>query len=79
MKEKAAEHAAAAAVAPKSVQTQSGKLTYRKVWRYEIEDIEKIPAAYWVIDEKKVAATVKAGIPIAGVKAWQEDMPVQGY
>jgi hypothetical protein len=72
------ERAVAAAIAPRAVQTQSGKLTYRKVTRYEIENQELIPAAYWVIDEKKIAATVKAGISIPGVKMWEEEVPING-
>ena len=72
------EYQEAMAVAPKAVQTESGKLTYRKTWRWEIEEVEKIPAAYWMVDEKKIAAAVKAGIAIAGIKAWQEETPVIG-
>jgi len=76
MQKKAIEHAEAIAVAPKTVQTQSGKLSYRKVKRWEIEDVEKIPAAYWMIDEDKIAASIKADFNIPGVKTWTEEIPV---
>lgn len=69
-------HREAAAIAPKTVSTVSGSMRYRKTWRYEIEDMEKLPASYWMIDEKKVKKAVEAGISIEGVKAWQEDVPV---
>lgn len=69
-------HANAATAAPRKIETQSGEARFRKVWKYEITDIEKIPAEYWIPDEKKITATVKAGVTIPGVKAWQEDTPV---
>jgi hypothetical protein len=66
----------AQAIAPTKVQTQSGKMSYRKVWRYEIQDPLSVPAAYWAIDEKKIAETIKQGVNIEGVKSWQEDTPI---
>lgn len=73
---KISEHKDAVALAPKAVRTEGGKVTFRKVWRHEIVDVEKLPASYWMVDEKKVAAAVKAGIAIPGVKAWQEETEV---
>lgn len=69
-------HEEAAAAAPKKVETQSGEARFRKVWKYEIVDLEQLPAGYWVPDEKKISAAIKAGIAVPGVKAWQEDTPV---
>lgn len=72
----ASQHEAAAAAAPTKVETQSGEAWFRKTWRWEVSDLEQLPAEYWAPDEKKIAAAVKAGITIAGVKAWQEETPV---
>jgi hypothetical protein len=44
-------------------------------WRYTITDPAQVPDEFWVIDEAKVAKSVKAGIPIQGVQAWQESVP----
>ncbi len=70
------DHAVASEAAPKKVLSETGEARFRKVWKWEITELEKLPAGYWVPDEKKIAAAVKAGITIEGVKAWQEDTPV---
>lgn len=69
-------HGQAVAEAPKKVETASGEARFRKVWRHEIADFAQLPAEYWVPDEKKIAAAVKSGVPVPGVRAWQEDVPV---
>lgn len=71
----AEEHKEASADAPVKVQSQSGEARYRKVWHWEIDNLEKLPAAYWMPDEKKIATAVKAGITVEGVKAWQTEEP----
>lgn len=70
------EHEQASQAAPRKVETQSGEARFRKVWCYEIVDIEALPAAFWMPDEAKIKATVKAGITIAGVRAWEESQPI---
>ncbi len=70
------EHDDAKMAAPKTVNTQSGQGRFRKAWKFEIQDLEKLPAAFWMPNEKKIEATIKAGISVPGVKAWQEDIPV---
>lgn len=74
--ELAAAHEYMAAEAPKKVETQSGEARFRKTWRWEISDLEQLPAEYWIPDEKKIAAAVKSGMPVPGIKAWQEETPV---
>jgi hypothetical protein len=69
-------HAEATAAAPCTVETQSGQARFRKVWRWEIENIEALPAGYWIPDRIKIEAAVKAGIAVPGIKAYQEDVPV---
>lgn len=69
-------HAEATAAAPRTVETQSGQGRFRKVWRWEIEDIEALPAGFWIPDQVKIEAAVKAGITVPGIKAYQEEVPV---
>ncbi len=74
--ELAEEHAEASLAAPRQVQSQSGKARFRKVWRFEIQDLNELPDDYWIPDEKKIKAVVDAGIQIKGVKSWQEEIPM---
>ena len=37
-----------------------GVAAVQKVWAWEIEDKSLIPMEYWVLDEKKISAVVKA-------------------
>lgn len=78
LQEKAAEVKEAQLIATPKIETQTGKTTFRKMWKWEIIDILELPAGYWVPDEKLIAADVKLGRSIPGVKAWQEEMPVFG-
>ena len=57
----------------KTVRVASGSATMRDVWAYEIVDPAQIPEEYKVIDEKRIAAVVKAGVRnIPGVKIFQK-------
>ena len=57
----------------KTTQTQSGAAgTYRMVKRWKIEDEKIIPREYYVLDEKKINAIVKAGAMIPGIKVYEE-------
>lgn len=62
----------AASAAPKQVATDTGAVRFREVWRHEIEDLEKVPAAYWQLNEKKIAEDVKKGAAIPGIRSWTE-------
>ncbi len=68
-------------------------ISYRRVWRYEVEDMAKVPDAYTkrVVDDEAVAAAIKAAtvIPageklsqctaqIPGIRIYYEDRPVVG-
>ena len=74
--ELADEHAAASAAAPKKVETATGEARFRKTLKWELIDLEVLPAGYWTPDEKKIAAAVKAGMAIPGVKTWTEAVPI---
>jgi len=57
----------------KTVRVASGSATMRDVWTYEIVDPAQVPEEYKIIDEKRIAAVVKAGVRnIPGVKIFQK-------
>lgn len=70
------EHEAASIAAPRKVETASGEARFRKITRFEIVDLELLPAGYWMVDEGKINAAVKAGVAIPGVKTWTEEVPM---
>jgi len=59
------------------IKTQNGefaKTTVRKVWVYEIEDLDKIPKEYWIIDEKLIKEAIRNGArKIDGLKIYQKE------
>jgi hypothetical protein len=55
----------------KTVRSGAGSATTRRVWTFKIVDPSKVPDEYKVIDEKKIAAVVKAGVRnIPGVEIY---------
>jgi len=55
----------------KTVKANAGTATTRQVWTFRIVDPSLIPDEYKVIDEKKIAAVVKAGVRhIPGVEIY---------
>jgi hypothetical protein len=67
-------HKEASALAPKSVQSDSGKAHFRTIKKFEITG--QIPIEYMMPDEKKIKAAIEAGANIPGVKVWEEQVPV---
>lgn len=58
----------------KTVRADLGTATVKKKWTYEIEDENLIPREYLMVNEKKIAAIVRAGVrQIAGVRIYLED------
>jgi len=58
----------------KTVQADLGTASVKQVWTYEIVDENQIPREYLMVDEKKIAAVVKAGVRnIPGVRIYQAD------
>ena len=55
----------------KTVRADAGSATTRQVWTFKIVDPSQVPDEYKVIDEKKIAAVVKAGVrSIPGVEIY---------
>ena len=62
-------------VAPqKTTRSPLATTTIKKIWRYEITDPGAVPREYLVVDEKKIAAVVRAGLrSIAGVRIFETE------
>ncbi len=62
-------------VAPqKTTRSPLATTTVKKVWQYEITDPDAVPREYLVVDEKKIAAVVRAGVrSIAGVRIFETE------
>lgn len=71
-----AAHAEASALAPRIVETDSGKAHFREVTKFEIENESLIPREFLMPDEKKIKAAVNAGASIPGVRTWKEQSAV---
>jgi len=46
--------------------------SFRVVRKWEVGNMGKIPSDYFVLDEKKINAAVKAGISIPGIRTWED-------
>lgn len=56
------------------VEVEDGKLTQKKTWDFEIEDISQVPEEYLAIDERKVKEKIKKGIrSIPGLKIFEKN------
>jgi len=56
------------------VNTGIGKVSYKKVWTYELEDVTKIPREYLIVDEKRIGQEVRSGKlrELAGVNIFEK-------
>ena len=60
----------------KSIPTEMGKITFVKVRRWRIKDIDAIPRDLFTLDEAEVTRLVKGGIAsIAGIEIYTEEIP----
>jgi septal ring factor EnvC (AmiA/AmiB activator) len=57
----------------KSIQTDAGGVTARKVKKFKIADESLVPDQYWMLDEAKIGKAVRAGIEVPGVHVWEEE------
>jgi hypothetical protein len=61
----------------KQVVTDSGNVNFTSVRKWKVEDADKIPREYWILDETRITKLVKGGVEsIPGIKIWVEQVPV---
>lgn len=51
------------------------KVRKRKVQRWTVLDLSKVPRAYLVLDESKLREAAKLGVKVDGIKFWKEEVP----
>jgi len=57
------------------IRTENTLISKKKVWKFDVVDIYKIPNKYLILDEKKVAEDIRNGIiEIEGLKIYQEEI-----
>lgn len=58
----------------KTTRSPLATTTVKKVWQYEVTDPDAVPREYLVIDQKKIAAVVRAGVrSIEGVRIFETE------
>ncbi len=58
---------------PNHVRAEAGTLGMTKNWKFEVVDFILLPNEYKLSDLVKIGRVIRAGVGIAGVRAWQED------
>ncbi len=58
------------------VNTQSGKISFKEVEKFEVEDISKLPIEYHLADEVAIRNAMKANIHLEGVRYYKEQVPI---
>jgi hypothetical protein len=63
-----------AAPVVKKVSTTMGTVATQTIWKWELEDLSKVPNDYKIIDASKITKVVKAGLRnIPGIRIYSED------
>jgi len=69
-----------APVIPKAenvTRTETGAAFQRKAWEFELADIEQVPRAYLILDEKRVRDAIRMGVrQIAGIRIFETSKTV---
>jgi len=61
----------------KQVVTDHGNVNFTSVRKWAVEDADKIPREYWILDDARITKLVKGGVEsIPGIKIWVEQVPV---
>lgn len=58
----------------KTVQTDHGRVQFRKIKKVRIIDLKLIPDQYWIIDEVKLRKDVLTGIVVPGAIMFEEEI-----
>lgn len=57
------------------VSTDMGTLGTSKIWKWELQDLSKVPTEYLTIDAAKVGKVIRAGLRnIPGIRVYSEDV-----
>lgn len=56
--------------------TDSGSVKFRTVKKFEVIDIGAVPIEYHLIDESAIRKAMVAGVEVAGVRYFDEEVPV---
>jgi len=60
----------------KHVTTANGSVGFTTVWKWVVEDADKIPREYWMLNETMITKVVKAGMrSIPGLRVYSEQVP----
>jgi len=62
--------------APSKVETNAGKISFRTDKKLKVVDEKKIPKAYWILDERKALADLKAGKNVPGCEIEEIEVPI---
>jgi hypothetical protein len=57
------------------ITTDAGGVSFRKVQKFEVIDIAKVPAAYILPNEVAIRGAMKLGKEIPGVRYYFEEIP----
>lgn len=58
------------------VATESGKISFKEVEKFEITNLAEIPIEYHLADETAIRNAMKANIHLPGVKYYTEQVPI---
>lgn len=58
----------------KTVQTDHGRVQFRKIKKVRITNPDLVPDQYWVLNEVLIRKDALAGTPIAGVEVYEEEI-----
>lgn len=59
-----------------AISTQAGAVKFRKVEKFELEDITKVPHEYLITNDSMIRTAMKEGTKIPGIRYFTEDIPV---
>lgn len=58
------------------ISTQSGKISFKTVKKFEVIDITLIPHKYLIVNDTAIRDAMKAGIELPGCKYFEEQVPI---
>lgn len=58
------------------VNTESGKISFKEVEKFEVIDISKVPMEYHLVDETMIRNAMKINIHLEGVRYYTEQIPI---